>query len=210
MPRKFGEVAFTSEVKKVQTEKGSRETYERYINQGEANDTITDKLREFITQIDGFYLATVQSNGYPYIQFRGGEKGFLKVLDEKTLGFADYAGNLQYITVGNLSANSKAFIFLMDYRHRKRIKIWGNAKYIEGDEALIESLRILDYPAKIERAILFEVEAFSENCPQHIPLRYSEEELQAIANPLQERIIELEKELSILKQLEGKNLPPLI
>ncbi|MBL1210154.1 pyridoxamine 5'-phosphate oxidase family protein, partial [Geminocystis sp. GBBB08] len=158
MPRKFGEIAFTPEVKAAQAERGSRETYERYISNGATNDKITPQLKEFIAEIDGFYLGTVQSNGYPYIQFRGGEKGFLQVLDEKTLGFADYSGNLQYITIGNLSSGDKAFIFLMDYRHRKRIKIWGKAKYIEGDEVLIERLRTSDYPAKIERVILFELE----------------------------------------------------
>lgn len=196
MPRKFGEIAFTAEVKAAQAERGSRETYERYISNGATNDKITPQLKEFIAEIEGFYLGTIQSNGYPYIQFRGGEKGFLQVLDEKTLGFADYSGNLQYITVGNLSAENKAFIFLMDYRHRKRVKIWGKAKYIEGDEALIERLRTPDYPAKIERVILFELEAYSENCPQHIPIRYSQTEVDAIIAPLQARIVELEQQLS--------------
>lgn len=196
MPRKFGEIAFTAEVKAAQAERGSRETYERYISNGAANDKITPQLKEFIAEIEGFYLGTVQSNGYPYIQFRGGKKGFLQMLDEKTLGFADYSGNLQYITVGNLSAENKAFIFLMDYRHRKRVKIWGKAKYIEGDEALIERLRTPDYPAKIERIILFELEAYSENCPQHIPIRYSQTEVDAIIAPLQARIVELEQQLS--------------
>lgn len=195
MPRKFGEIAFTPEVKAAQAERGSRETYERYINNGGANDKISPQLKEFIAEIEGFYLGTVQSNGYPYIQFRGGEKGFLQVLDEKTLGFADYSGNLQYITVGNLSAENKAFIFLMDYRHRKRVKIWGKAKYIEGDEPLIERLRTPDYPAKIERVILFELEAYSENCSQHIPIRYSQTEVDAIIEPLQARIVELEQQL---------------
>ncbi|BAQ60152.1 flavodoxin reductases (ferredoxin-NADPH reductases) family 1 [Geminocystis sp. NIES-3708] len=196
MPRKFGEIAFTPEVQVAQSDRGSREMYDRYINNGSANDTISPKLREFIAEIEGFYLGTVQSNGYPYIQFRGSAKGFLQVLDEKTLGFADYSGNLQYITVGNLSAEDKAFIFLMDYRHRKRVKIWGKAKYIEGDEALIERFRIPDYPAEIERVILFELEAYSENCPQHIPIRYSQSEIDEITEPLKARIAELEKQLS--------------
>jgi predicted pyridoxine 5'-phosphate oxidase superfamily flavin-nucleotide-binding protein len=135
----------------------------------------------------------VSSSGYPYIQFRGGPAGFLKVLDEKTLGFADFFGNVQYITVGNLSGNDKAFLFLMDYRHRKRIKIWGRASYIEGESELLEKLRLGDYPATIERAMLFQVEAISENCPQHIPIRYSEAEVAAIIAPLQARIAELER-----------------
>jgi uncharacterized protein len=196
MPRKFGEIAFTPEVQAAQEARGSRQTYERYIANGPANDTVTPQLEEFISKLDGFYLGTVSSNGYPYIQFRGGPPGFLKVLDEKTLGFADFSGNVQYVTVGNLSGHDKAFLFLMDYRHRKRIKIWGRAEYVEGDDDLIERLRIPSYPAKIERVILFHVEAFSENCPQHIPVRYSEAEVEAMVAPLQARIAELEKQLS--------------
>lgn len=195
MPRKFGEIAFTPEVQAAQEQRGSRQTYERYIANGPANDSITPKLEEFITQLDGFYLGTVGSNGYPYIQFRGGPPGFLKVLDDKTLGFADFSGNVQYITVGNLSGAAKAFLFLMDYRHRKRVKIWGRAEIIEDDDALIEQLRVSDYPAEVERAILFHVEATSENCPQHIPIRYSEAEVEAMLSPLQTRIAELEKQL---------------
>jgi len=195
MPRRFGEIAFTPEVQAAQTERGSRETYERYIAKGPANDTVTPQLAEFIAKMDGFYFGTVSSNGYPYIQFRGGPPGFLKVLDQKTLGFADFSGNVQYITVGNLSGNDKAFLFLMDYRHRKRIKVWGRAEYVEGDTALIEQLKMSDYPAEIERAILFHVEAFSENCPQHIPIRYSEAEVESIVAPLQARIAELEQQL---------------
>lgn len=141
-------------------------------------------------------MGTVSYNGYPYIQFRGGAPGFLKVLDEKTLGFADFSGNVQYITVGNLSGNDKAFLFLMDYRHRKRIKIWGRAEYMEGDSALIEQLRVPDYPAEVERAIIFHVEATSENCPQHIPIRYSQTEVAAMMAPLQARITQLEQQLA--------------
>jgi predicted pyridoxine 5'-phosphate oxidase superfamily flavin-nucleotide-binding protein len=193
MPRKFGEIAFTPEVQAAQSDRGSRQTYERYIANGDSGDRITPKIADFIAQLDGFYLGTVGSNGYPYIQFRGGPPCFLKVLDEKTLGFADFSGNVQYITVGNLSGNDKAFLFLMDYRHRKRIKIWGRASYLEGESELLETLRLKDYSAPIERAILFQVEAISENCPQHIPIRYSEAEVAAMIAPLQARIAELEK-----------------
>jgi predicted pyridoxine 5'-phosphate oxidase superfamily flavin-nucleotide-binding protein len=195
MARKFGEIAFTPEVQAAQTQRGSRQTYERYIANGPANDTITPKIEEFIAQLDGFYLGTMSSNGYPYIQFRGGPPGFLKVLDERTLGFADFSGNVQYITVGNLSSNDKAFLFLMDYRHRKRIKIWGRAEYVEGNSQWTETLRIPDYPAEVERSILFHVEAISENCPQHIPIRYSETEVDAMMAPLHARIVELEHQL---------------
>ncbi len=188
MPRKFTKIAFTPAVKAAQAQRGSRETYARFELFGPENDAVTPDIEEFIAQIDGFYLGTVSSNGYPYIQFRGGHPGFLQVLDEKTLGFADFKGNVQYVTVGNLSDNDKAFIFIMDYRHRKRLKIWGRARYVEGDRELIERLRIPEDDSEVERAILFQVEAWNWNCPQHIPLRYSEQEVAA----LQARIAELE------------------
>ena len=203
MPRKFGEIAFTPEVQAAQADRGSRETYERYIANGPPNDTITPKLAEFIGQLDGFYLGTVSSNGYPYIQFRGGPPGFLRVLDDKTLGFADFSGNVQYITVGNLAGNDKAFLFLMDYRHRRRIKLWGRAEFVEGNTELVEQLRVPGYPTAIERAILFHVEASSENCPQHIPIRYSEAEVESLTAPLYERIAELEAQVAAADPQSG-------
>lgn len=193
MARKFGEIAFTPEVKEIQEQRGSRQTYERYIANGPAGDTITPQIAGWIAQLEGCYLGTVSSNGYPYIQFRGGPPGFLQVMDDRTIGFADFTGNVQYITVGNLSSNAKAFLFLMDYRHRRRVKIWGRAEVMEGDAAWIERLRLPDYPATIERAILFHVEAISENCPQHIPIRYSEAEVESMIVPLRDRITELEQ-----------------
>lgn len=191
MPRKFTQIAFTPAVQAAQAQRGSRETYDLFEQTGPENDSITDELEEFITQLDGFYLGTVSSNGYPYIQFRGGSPGFLKVLDAKTLGFADFTGNVQYVTIGNLSEHDKAFLFLMDYRHRKRLKIWGRAQFVEGDEALIDRLRVPGYPAQIDRAILFQVEAWNWNCPQHIPIRYSQAEVDA----LKARIVDLEQQL---------------
>jgi len=193
MASKFGEVAFTPEVKAAQAKRGSRETYERYIANGAANDSITPALAEFLSQLDGCYLGTVSSNGYPYIQFRGGPPGFLKVLDDQTLGFADFSGNVQYVTVGNLATHTQAFLFLMDYRHRRRIKLWGRARYVEDDAGLIEQLSMPGYPAKVERAILFTLDAFSENCSQHIPVRYSEAEMEKMLAPLRARIAELER-----------------
>ena len=195
MPRKFGEIAFTPDVRAAQTERGSRQIYENYIAKGPANDTVTPKIAEFIHGLDGFYLGTVSSNGYPYIQFRGGPPGFLKVLDEHTLGFADFSGNVQYITVGNLSGNAKAFLFLMNYRDRRRIKIWGRAEYFEGTSEWSEHLQMPNYPAQVERTVLFHVEAISENCPQHIPIRYSKAEVDSIVAPLQARIAVLEAQL---------------
>lgn len=197
MASKFGEIAFTPEVKAAQAERGSRETYERYVAKGAPNDSITPNLAAFLAELDGCYFGTVGSNGYPYIQFRGGPPGFLRVLDEKTLGFADFAGNVQYVTVGNLSANDRAFLFLMDYRHQRRIKVWGRAEVVEGDADLVERLRMPGYAAKVERAILFRVEAFSENCSQHIPIRYSADEVaamvEAAVEPLRARIVALEQ-----------------
>jgi uncharacterized protein len=193
MPRKFTQIAFTPEVKAAQAARGSREIYARFEQNGLENDSVTPEIEEFIAQLDGFYLGTVGSNGYPYIQFRGGPPGFLKVLDDKTLGFADFKGNIQYVTVGNLSHNDKAFLFLMDYRHRRRLKIWGRAKYVEGDSALLDRLKLPNYDAEVERAILFEIEAWNWNCPQHIPVRYSESEVAA----LKARIAELEQQLAV-------------
>jgi predicted pyridoxine 5'-phosphate oxidase superfamily flavin-nucleotide-binding protein len=192
MPRKFTQIAFTAGVKAAQEERGSRQIYARFEQSGSGNDTITPEIEKFIAQLDGFYLGTISSSGYPYIQFRGGSPGFLKVLDEKTLGFADFQGNVQYVTVGNLSENDKAFLFLMDYRHRRRLKIWGRARVVENHRQLIERLKVPNYEAEIERAILFEVEAWDWNCPQHIPIRYSQQEVAV----LQARIAELEKRIA--------------
>lgn len=197
MARKFTQIAFTPAVKVAQEQRGSRQTYARFEQNGPSNDTITPEIEEFIAQMDGFYLGTVGSNGYPYIQFRGGQPGFLKAIDEKTLGFADFKGNVQYVTVGNLDENDKAFLFLMDYRHRRRLKIWGRATYVEDDSELIESLKIPNYEAEVERVILFHIEAWNWNCPQHIPIRYSEQEVAA----LQARITELEELLAKKQQI---------
>ena len=132
-------------------------------------DIVTPELAEFIARRDSFYLATASSDGQPYVQHRGGPRGFLRVLDEHTLGFADYRGNRQYITVGNLRENERAFIFLMDYEAQQRIKIWGRARVVVDDAALVARLMPPDYKAKPERAILFTVEAWDANCPLHIP-----------------------------------------
>ncbi len=202
MPRKFGEIAFTPEVQAAQQLRGSRQTYDRYIANGPANDTIDPKIEALIAQLDGFYLGTVSSNGYPYIQFRGGQPGFLKVINEHTLAFPDFKGNVQYITVGNLDREAKAFLFLMDYRHQARLKIWGKAKYVENDAALIEQLQLPGYPADIERVILFEVEACSWNCSQHIPIRYSEAEVQETVSVLNQKIKDLERQLANCQNLQ--------
>ncbi|MEM8810444.1 MAG: pyridoxamine 5'-phosphate oxidase family protein [Cyanobacteria bacterium P01_G01_bin.38] len=192
MARKFADIAFTPAVKAIQTERGSRETYERFVAKGPANDSVDEKVAAFIPERDSFYMGTVGETGWPYIQFRGGPKGFLKILDNKTLGFADFQGNVQYLSVGNLSQDDRVFLFLMDYAHRRRLKIWGRATVVEDDPELLAQLSDPDYPALVERAIVIRIEALDWNCPQHIPIRYSEAEVAAMVEPLQARIAELE------------------
>ena len=144
MSRQFGAIAFTPAVKAMQEKMGSRENYERFVANGADNNMVTPDIAQFIASIEGFYLGTVTPNSYPYIQFRGGKAGFLKVLDEKTLGFADYRGNVQYISVGNLSENDKAFLFLMDYRNRRLLKILGRARIVEDDPVILAQVQDLD------------------------------------------------------------------
>ena len=166
------DIAFTPAVKAIQSEKGSRSSYAKMEERGGWQTNVTPDLEVFLSDLDMFYLGTANAGGQPYIQYRGGLPGFLKVLDEKTLGFADFGGNRQYISLGNLSENSKAFIFLMDYVHSRRIKLWGNARVVEGDTALEERLSDPDYAGKVERVILFSIEAWDVNCPQHIHKRF--------------------------------------
>jgi predicted pyridoxine 5'-phosphate oxidase superfamily flavin-nucleotide-binding protein len=199
MPRQFGTIAFTPAVKAIQEKMGSHENYERFVANGADNNRVTPDIAQFIASMEGFYLGTVTSNGYPYIQFRGGKAGFLKVLDEKILGFADYLGNVQYISVGNLSEHDKAFLFLMDYRNRRRLKILGRARVVEDDPEILAQVQDPDYAATVERAIVFEIEGCDWNCPQHIPVRYSQAEVEA----MQARISELEKLLAETKNSQS-------
>jgi len=194
------DVAFTSAVKAIQTEKGSRTSYERMEKRGSWQTTVTPELEAFLAELDMFYLGTASAAGQPYIQYRGGAPGLLKVVDEKTLGFADFGGNQQYISLGNLSENSKAFIFLMDYVSSRRIKLWGKAKVVEGNAALENKLRDLDYPGNVERVILFEIEAWDVNCPQHIHKRIPQREVVPVVEQLQRRVTELETQLVAVRQ----------
>jgi predicted pyridoxine 5'-phosphate oxidase superfamily flavin-nucleotide-binding protein len=196
MPPKFTELAFTPTVKAMQTQNGSRQAYARMETRGPNNDTLTPTLVEFIGDRDGFYMGTVNANGWPYIQFRGGPAGFLKVLDEQTLGFADFGGNGQYLSVGNLADSDRVFLFLMDYAHRRRLKIWGRATVEYDRPDLIEQLHAPGYPADPQRAILIHVEAWDWNCPQHIPHKYSEQEVLSVVGPLHARIAALEAQLA--------------
>src|SRR5262249_6129590 len=154
---------------------------------------------DFLAGLDMFYLGTATADGQPYIQHRGGPPGFLKVLDEHTLGFADFGGNRQYLTLGNLSENPRAFLFLMDYANRRRVKLWGTARVVEGDAAPLEKLRDPAYPGEAERAILFTVEAWDVNCPQHIHRRFSERQIAPVVEQLQARIAGLEAEVERLR-----------
>lgn len=189
------DIAFTPSVKAIQTQKGSRSSYSRMEMGGSWETTVSEELRKFLAEMDMFYLGTANAEGQPYIQYRGGSPGFLKVVDERTLGFADFGGNRQYVTLGNISENPKAFIFLMDYAHSRRIKLWGNLRVIEGDAVLLDRLRDPLYPGKAERAILFEIEAWDVNCPQHIHKRFSQKQVAPVIEQLQAKIIELESKL---------------
>lgn len=205
--RPASDVAFTETVKSVQERRGSRGMYAR-LEQGEGwETTITPDLEGFLAERDSFYLATANAEGQPYIQHRGGPKGFLRVLDEHTLAFADFGGNRQYITVGNLTDNDRAFIFLMDYAHRRRVKIWGRARVVEGDEELTKKLAPVDYKARIERVILFEVAAWDSNCPQHIPQKVDAREAAIIVMSLRDRIAALEAENAELRRRAAASPP---
>jgi uncharacterized protein len=193
------DIAFTPAVKAIQKSKGSRGAYARMEQGGSWETTVTPDLAEYISELDMFYLGTANAAGQPYIQYRGGAPGFLKVIDEHTLGFADFGGNRQYITLGNLSENPKAYLFLMDYANSRRVKVWGTARVVENDPALIDRLRDPAYMGKVERAILFTVTAWDTNCPQHIHKRFSQRQVAPVIEKLQKRIAELEAEVTSLR-----------
>jgi len=193
------DVAFTPAVKAIQTRKGSRETYARAEQNGGWRTEVDENLAAFLADTNSFYFATATADGQPYIQHRGGPKGFIKVLDKSTLAFADYSGNRQYITEGNLSENPKAYIFVMDYVHRRRVKMWGEARVVDGDPALTKSLMPQDYKARPEQAMLFKISAWDTNCPQHIPQKFDAADVAAALAARDARIAELEAELAALK-----------
>ena len=193
------DVAFTPAVKEIQTRKGSRRSYAHVEESGGWRTEINEDLAAFLAQTNSFYFATANAEGQPYIQHRGGPKGFVKILDSTTLAFADYAGNRQYITQGNLSENPKAHIFVMDYAHRHRVKIWGEARVVDDDPALMKSLMPQGYKARPEQVILFKVVAWDLNCPQHIPQKFDSADVAAALASRDARIAELEAELAALK-----------
>lgn len=212
MKRPISDIAFTPAVKAAQEKRGSRRAYakmEQQGRQGPWQDVITSELGEFIAERDSLYLGTASADGQPHVQHRGGPKGFIKVLDEHTLAFADFAGNAQYISLGNLSENNKAFIFLMDYPNRLRIKIWGTAEFVENDPELLVEVVDTSYEARPERVLVFHVKVWSPNCTQHIQQRFTDEELAPRIQKLEGRIAELEEiNASLIKQLGQSNSEP--
>lgn len=192
------EIAFTPSVKAIQSERGSRAAYAKMEARGGFRDRIDETLIAFLAQIDTAYLATANASGQPYAQHRGGPKGFIRVLGPRTVGWADYEGNRQYISTGNLADNDKAFLFLMDYAHKRRIKLWGRA-HVSDDPATIAQLMPAGYRAQGEQALLFEIDAWDVNCPQHIPQKIDIADVESALAGLHARIAELEAENATLK-----------
>ena len=185
------DIAFTPSVKSIQQQKGSRAAYRRMEEAGGWQTEVSADLAAFLAEQRTAYLATVNADGQPYIQHRGGPAGFIRTLDAHTLGFADYRGNRQYITLGNLADNPKAHLFVMDYVHRRRVKLWGTLEAIEGDEAMLLSLMPQGYKATPERALLFRVAAWDSNCPQHIPMMIPADDVAAALAERDAKIAEL-------------------
>jgi hypothetical protein len=202
MGRRFAELAFTPLVKAQQEKHGSRRQYERVEQSVIPGSHLGPDEQAMIRTRDGFYMATVSESGWPYVQYRGGNKGFLRVLDEQTIGFADLRGNKQYISLGNLQHDDRVALFLMDYPSQSRLKILGHAEFHEDDataQELLETLRVPEEKTPAERAVLVHVEAFDWNCQQHITPRYTEEELSEILDPIRRRLDQLEKENARLR-----------
>jgi predicted pyridoxine 5'-phosphate oxidase superfamily flavin-nucleotide-binding protein len=201
------DVAFSPAVKDIQSRKGSRMAYAHAEDRGGWRTEIDQDLAAFLAEANSFYFATASAEGQPYIQHRGGPKGFIRILDKDTLAFADYKGNQQFITQGNLSENPKAYIFIMDYARRRRVKLWGEAKIIEDDPALVKSLMATGYRARPEQAILFHIEAWDTNCPQHIPQKFDAADVAGALASRDARIAELEAELAALKGQPAPEAP---
>jgi uncharacterized protein len=197
MAYSFAEIAFTPTVRRLQEALGSRQAYARIENGADSRGaTLGPQEAAFLAERDSFYLATVSETGWPYIQHRGGPSGFVRVLDEKTLGFADFAGNRQYVSVGNLQTSDKVSLFFMDYAGRSRLKVLGRAEVVAAsDPVVVEKLGVPGYRARVERGVLIHVEAFDWNCPQHITPRFTLAEVEAATAPLRQRIEELEARL---------------
>ena len=203
--RKYpSDIAFTPTVKAIQQRKGSRATYERMETGRGWSTTITPDLADFIAAQTSVFFGTASADGQPYIQHRGGPPGFLRVLDERTIAFADYRGNRQYISQGNLADNPQAFLFLIDYAHRQRIKIWGEARVVEDDPTLVQSLMPEGYKARPEQAFILTVTAWDSNCPQHIPQRFEAADVAAALAERDRRIEELTRQLKSRDAARGE------
>ena len=197
MGNEFGEIAFTPSVKAMQEKLGSRKAYAALEVGDHHNSELGSDESDFIVVRDSFYMATVSETNWPYVQHRGGPAGFVKVLDARTLGFADYRGNRQYVSVGNLLKNDRVSLFFMDYPHRTRLKLLGHAELIGTERTeVLKSLSVSEYKAKVERGILIHVAAYDWNCPQHITPRFTEEEVETAIQPLRRRIATLEAQLA--------------
>jgi predicted pyridoxine 5'-phosphate oxidase superfamily flavin-nucleotide-binding protein len=193
-PKPSSDVAFSPSVKAVQAERGSRAAYARVERGGGFEQQVTDDLKGFLAVIDTAFLATASADGQPYVQHRGGPRGFIRALDERTLGFIDYAGNKQYVSTGNLRENDRVCLFLIDYAHRRRIKVWGTARTVPAAPDLLAALATPGYRARVEQVVLIAVDAWDVNCPQHIPQKIDAAEVAAVVSELRARIAELEAE----------------
>lgn len=202
MSRRFAEITFTESVKEAQLHYGSREKNALWETSSSPNNELTEHEMQFIEARDSFYQATVGQNGWPYVQFRGGPAGFLKVLNNRTIGYADFKGNVQYISVGNLNADDRVALILMDYANKRRLKIWARAVVMDAaiHPDLTRSLEMPHYRARIERAVVLSIEAFDWNCPQHITPRFSMEELGETLQPLEKEILRLSEENAALRK----------
>jgi len=202
MTHKFAEIMFTDSVKTVQDRYSTRAQNERFSRLGGPNDVLGEREATFIQARDSFYLATVSETGWPYVQFRGGPRGFLKVIDGKTLGYADFRGNTQYISMGNLTRNDRVALFFMDYPRRTRLKLLGHARFedVTSNPELASRLEVPTYRARVERAVLITLEAFDWNCPQHITPRYTKEEVDALLVPMIREIEELKARIAELQK----------
>jgi predicted pyridoxine 5'-phosphate oxidase superfamily flavin-nucleotide-binding protein len=204
--RPSSDVAFSPSVKAVQARRGSREAFARMEEErGGWRTAITADMAAFVGEVRSFYLATASADGQPYVQHRGGPPGFLKVLDEHTLAFADFKGNRQYITSGNLAENPRAQMFIMDYAQRRRLKIWGRARIVEDDDALLARLWPEGYKARPEQVIVFDVDAWDTNCAQHIPQLFAAEDVARTILQFQARIRELEEDVAALKAARSES-----
>ena len=202
MARAFAEIAFTPTVRDIQNQQGSADAYAKFLTpDAERGDRLSEPEAGFIAIRDGFYQGTISETGWPYVQFRGGPRGFLKVLDDKTIAYADFRGNRQYVSTGNLTGNDKVSLILMDYPNRRRLKIWGRASLVDKAENpdLVASLQIDGYRGLPERAVVITIDAFDWNCPQHIPQRLTLQELEPILAEMRDRIANLTAENLTLK-----------